>query len=64
MAARMFTLRCKSANISERTHVIYAEKLRALRLWLSQNGDYPPGTMREKCYNVFIRPLAVSYPTQ
>lgn len=41
-AVRMFTLRCKSANISERTHVIYAEKMRALRLWLSQNGSPSP----------------------
>ncbi len=42
MAFRLFALRCKSQNLSERTQSLYASHLSLFRRWLARNGEPQP----------------------
>lgn len=49
-----FAFRCKSQNLSERTQGLYAEKLRALRRWMADNGDPRPAAVQPDNLRSFL----------
>lgn len=53
-AFRLFSLRCKSQNLSDRTQGLYAEKLAAFREWLAANGNQPPAEVQPSHLRAFL----------
>ncbi len=53
-ALRLFSLRCKSQNLSGRTQGLYAEKLGAFREWLAANGDPRPSEVTAGHLRAFL----------
>ena len=46
-AGRLFALRCKSQNLSDKTQALYARHLRVFRAWLAANGDPAPALVNQ-----------------
>ena len=53
-ALRLFSLRCKSANLSHRTLRVYTEKLDGFRRWITANGEPKPAEVRAEHLRAFL----------
>jgi integrase/recombinase XerD len=54
MAIRLFSLRCKSQNLSPRTQQLYTEKLGAFRSWVADNSAPTPSETRPDHLRAFL----------
>ena len=53
-ATRLFALRCKSQNLSEKTQALYARHIRTFRAWLTTNESPSPANVNQNHIRAYL----------